>query len=210
MELIYVDEKIIVCVKPAGAPSTDVPGGVPGLVRKALGDPQANVRTVHRLDQMVSGLMVLARTRRAASDLSEQVRNGTFQKEYQAVVHGCPAETSGEYRDLLLRNKEERKTYVVTQPGKDVQEAVLTYRVISRTETLSRVHIRLQTGRTHQIRAQFSSRGLPLVGDRKYGAPEAPCTVALFSCHLAFVHPATGRTMEFTLDPPRAYPWADC
>lgn len=210
MELIYVDEKIIVCVKPAGAPSTDVPGGVPELARQALGDSQANVRTVHRLDQMVSGLMVLARTKRAASDLSEQVRNGTFQKEYQAVVHGCPSEPAGQFRDLLLRNKQERKTYVVTQPGKDVQEALLTYRVIGRTETMSRVHIRLQTGRTHQIRTQFSSRGMPLVGDRKYGAPEDACPVALFSCYLSFIHPASGKPMEFSLQPPEVYPWKDC
>lgn len=210
MELIYVDEKIIVCVKPAGAPSTDVPGGVPELARQALGDPQANVRTVHRLDQMVSGLMVLARTKRAASDLSEQVRNGTFQKEYQAVVHGCPSEPAGQFRDLLLRNKQERKTYVVTQPDKDVQEALLTYRVIGRMETRSLVHIRLQTGRTHQIRTQFSSRGMPLVGDRKYGAPEDTCPVALFSCYLSFIHPASGKRMEFSLQPPDAYPWKDC
>jgi len=210
MELVYTDDRIVVCVKPAGVPSTDVPGGVPELVRRALDDPNAVVRTVHRLDQTVSGLMVLARTKRAAAELSEQIRTGTFQKTYLAVVHGCPAAEEGTFRDLLLRDKAARKTHVVTEPGKDVQEAILHYRLLRRTQTMSRVHIRLQTGRTHQIRTQFSSRAMPLVGDRKYGAPESDCTVALWSYSLAFTHPKTGEAMEFTLEPPDSYPWTDC
>ena len=210
MEIIYQDKDIIVCVKPAGVLSTDEPGGVPDLVRQALGDPDANVRTVHRLDQTVSGLMVLARRSKAASELSRQIREGEFQKEYVAVIHGSPAEDSAELRDLLLRNKQERKTYVVKEPGKDVQEAVLDYRVLHRTEGLSRVRIRLHTGRTHQIRAQFSDRGWPLVGDRKYGNPEETCNIALWSYRLAFNHPYSGKPMEFILEPPEIYPWSIC
>lgn len=210
MEIIYQDKDIIVCVKPAGVLSTDEPGGVPDLVRQALGDPDANVRTVHRLDQTVSGLMVLARRSKAASELSRQIREGEFQKEYVAVIHGSPAEDSAELRDLLLRNKQERKTYVVKEPGKDVQEAVLDYRVLHRTEGLSRVRIRLHTGRTHQIRVQFSDRGWPLVGDRKYGNPEETCNIALWSYRLAFNHPYSGKPMEFILEPPEIYPWSIC
>lgn len=210
MEIIYQDKDIIVCVKPAGVLSTDEPGGVPDLVRTALGDPAANVRTVHRLDQTVSGLMVLARRSKAASELSRQIREGEFQKEYVAVIHGTPTEDKGELRDLLLRNKQERKTYVVQTPGKDVQEAILTYRVLNRTEELTRVRIQLQTGRTHQIRVQFSSRGFPLVGDRKYGNPEETCSIALWSYRLAFNHPYSGKPMEFILEPPQIYPWSIC
>lgn len=209
MQLLYKDEAIVVCVKPARVLSTDEPGGVPELVRQELGDPKAQVRTVHRLDRVVSGLMVLARTQEAASELSRQIRDGEFEKEYLAVVHGHPEAQEGTYRDLLLRSKPERKTYVVTRPGKGVQEAILDYWVLARTDTLSRVRIRLQTGRTHQIRAQFSSRELPLVGDRKYSLLPDECEIALWSWKLGFVHPQTREKMQFSLEPPRVYPWTE-
>ena len=207
MELIYQDRDIVVCVKPPRVLSTDEPGGVPDLVRQATGTD--NVRTVHRLDRVVSGLMVLARSKKAASELSRQIREGEFQKEYMAVVHGTtqPAET---LRDLLLRNKAERKTYIVLEPGKDVQEAILHYQTLNTRNDLSRVRIQLETGRTHQIRAQFSGRGWPLVGDQKYSTLQEDCEIALWSYRLAFKHPYTGKPVEFTLDPPQIYPWTDC
>lgn len=210
MELIYQDRDIIVCVKPPRVLSTDEPGGVPELVRTALHDPQANVRTVHRLDRVVSGLMVLARNAKAAAELSQQIREDEFQKEYLAVIHGSPEMDSGTFRDLLLRNKWERKTYIVTEPGKDVQEAILDYQLLAQAENLSRVRIQLRTGRTHQIRAQFSGRGLPLVGDRKYSLLEDNCEIALWSYRLAFCHPYSGKPMEFVLEPPEVYPWTVC
>lgn len=205
MELIHVDRDIVVCIKPPRIVSTDEPGGLPDLVREALGD--SNIRTVHRLDRVVSGLMVLARTRKAAAELSRQIVAGEFDKEYLAVLHGIPDEAEGTLRDLLQRNKQERKTYVVSEPGRDVQEAVLNYRLLAKTESLSKVQIELVTGRTHQIRAQFSSRSLPLVGDRKYGSGEADCEIALWSHRIAFNHPYTGKRMEFVRNPPAVYPW---
>ena len=210
MELIYQDRDIVVCVKPPRVLSTDEPGGVPDLVREALGDPNANVRTVHRLDSVVSGLMVLARRSKAAAELSRQIREGAFQKEYLAVLHGSPKEDQGLLRDLLLRDTQERKTYIVREPGKNVQEAVLEYRVLNRTEDLTRVRIQLHTGRTHQIRAQFSGRDLPLVGDRKYSSFADDCEIALWSYRLAFRHPYSGKPMEFILEPPDRYPWSVC
>ena len=207
MELVYTDEHIIVCIKPAGALSTDEPGGVPELVRQELGDPKAAVRTVHRLDRVVSGLMVLARNAQAASELSRQIREDQFQKEYLAVVHGCPADANGTFTDLLLRNKQERKTYIVTEPAKGVQEAILHYQVLGSSDNLSRVRIQLVTGRTHQIRAQFSGRNMPLVGDRKYSLLEDDCEIALWSYRLAFAHPVSKENMEFTMLPPDIYPW---
>lgn len=207
MEILHQDDAIVVCVKPARVLSTDEPGGMPDLVREALGDPKADVRTVHRLDRVVSGLMVLARSAEAASKLSEQIREQSFQKEYLAVIHGHPEKDAGTLRDLLLRDKQERKTYIVLNPGKGVQEAILTYQVQAKTEGLTRVRIQLQTGRTHQIRAQFSGRNLPLVGDRKYSLLEDDCEIALWSYRLAFAHPKTGKAMEFVLEPPQIYPW---
>ena len=207
MELIYVDEDILVCLKPARVLSTDEPGGVPDLAREALGDPKADVRTVHRLDRVVSGLMVLARNGKAASELSRQIRDNEFDKEYMAVVHGMPDTRTGTLRDLLGRDKARRMTFVASGPAKGVQEAVLDYSLLNTAENMSRVRIRLHTGRTHQIRVQFASRNLPLVGERKYSELDDPCEIALWSYRLAFTHPRTGERMEFSHQPPEVYPW---
>lgn len=209
MELIHVDRDIVVCIKPPRVLSTDEPGGLPDLVREALGDPNANIRTVHRLDRVVSGLMVLARTKKSASELSRQIRDGEFDKEYLAVLHGIPSEEQGTLRDLLLRNKEEKKTYVVQESGKDIQEAILNYELLSKTEAFSKVRIELVTGRTHQIRAQFSGRNLPLVGDQKYSRFQDECEIALWSHKIVFNHPYTGKRMEFIQEPPAVYPWTE-
>lgn len=209
MELIHVDRDIVVCIKPPRILSTDEPGGLPDLVREALGDGNATIRTVHRLDRVVSGLMVLARTRKSASELSRQVRNGEFDKEYLAVLHGIPPEEQATLRDLLLRSRVEKKTYVVQENGKDVQEAILNYELISKTDVLSKVRIELVTGRTHQIRAQFSNRNFPLVGDKKYSLYEDNCEIALWSHKIAFNHPYTGKRMEFVHEPPCVYPWTE-
>lgn len=207
MELVYVDDDIIVCLKPARVLSTDEPGGVPDLAREALGDSGADVRTVHRLDRVVSGLMVLARNAKAASELSRQIRDGEFEKEYMAVVHGTPNGEQGTLRDLLGRDKARRMTFVASEPARGVQEAVLDYQVIKRNDEMSRVKIRLHTGRTHQIRVQFASRGMPLVGERKYSERNDPCEIALWSYRLGFTHPVTGKKMGFTHEPPQEYPW---
>lgn len=207
MEIVFQDADIVVCIKPPRVLATDEPGGMPELVREELGDPKADVRTVHRLDRVVSGLMVLARNAQAASELSRQIREGEFDKDYLAVIHGKPDANAGTYVDLLLRDKRERKTYVVTERAKGVQEAILEYRLLGSCDGLSKVSIHLITGRTHQIRAQFSSRGLPLVGDRKYSLNDDECEIALWSHRLAFRHPATGENMEFAVEPPEEYPW---
>ena len=209
MELVYVDDDILVCLKPARVLSTDEPGGVPDLAREALGNPKADVRTVHRLDRVVAGLMVLARNATAASELSRQIRENEFEKEYMAVMHGCPEADAGTLRDLLGRDKARKMTFVAPEPGKGIQEAVLDYWVLNRCEDMSRVRILLHTGRTHQIRVQFASRQLPLVGERKYSELNDPCEIALWSWRLAFTHPKTGKRMEFTHQPPQDYPWTE-
>lgn len=207
MELIYLDNEIVVCVKPPRVLSTDEPGGLPELVRQALGNPHADVRTVHRLDRVVSGVMVLARSAAAASELSRQIREDQFTKEYLAVVHGCPKPESGTLTDLLYRDKARRMTMVASHPGKGVQEAVLDYQVLHCAGDISRVKVHLRTGRTHQIRVQFASRGMPLVGERKYATLNDPCEIALWSHKIGFFHPATGERMEFSQEPPGGYPW---
>lgn len=209
MEFIYQDNQICVVIKPPRILSTDEPGGIPELIRNELGSPDACVRTVHRLDRVVSGLMVLARSPEAASELSRQIRDGEFEKSYLAVIHGVPLTEQGTFRDLLLRNKQERKTYVVKEPGKSVQEAVLEYQVLKSKQDRSLVKIHLITGRTHQIRAQFSSRGFPLMGDRKYSTLEDDCEIALWSSELRFRHPKTGKQIHFQSPPPQWVPWTE-
>ncbi len=207
IDIVYADADVVVCIKPARVLSTDEPGGLPELLRAELGTK--DFRTVHRLDRVVSGLMVVARNAAAASDLSRQIREGSFQKEYQAVLHGCPEAEQGTLTDLLGRDKARKMTFVADAPGKDIQEAVLDYRLLAKSAEFSKVRIRLHTGRTHQIRVQFASRGLPLVGERKYSELDDPCEIALWSYRLGFTHPATGEVMEFTHEPPLDYPWTE-
>lgn len=206
MDILYRDKDIIVCVKPARVLSTDEPGGLPELLRRELGDESADIRTVHRLDRATGGLMVLARNGPAASELSRQIREEGIGKEYLAAVHGdCP--DSGSMFDLLYRDKARKMTFVTQTPGKGVQEALLDYRCLWRGSGISLVSIRLHTGRTHQIRCQFASRAMPLVGERKYAVLDDPCELALFSHRLRFGHPVTGECMEFSQDPPAKFPW---
>jgi len=207
MEIVYQDADILVAVKPARVLSTDEPGGMPELVRATLDDPKADVRTVHRLDRVVSGLMVLARSVQAASELSRQIREDVFQKEYLAVVHGRPEPAEGRLTDLLIRDKARKMTMVVAAPEKGAQEAILDYKVLSASETMSRVWVGLKTGRTHQIRVQFASRGMPLVGERKYAVLEDNCEIALWSHQLGFYHPTSHQWMTFEKEPPQVFPW---
>ncbi len=204
MNILFRDQDIVVCVKPARVLSTDEPGGLPELLRQELG--VTDVRTVHRLDRVVSGLMVLALNAQAASRLSRQIREGEFRKEYLAVVHGTPA-PEGRLVDLLLRDKARKMTLVTLTPQKGALESALTYQRLATADGLSRVRIQLETGRTHQIRVQFASREMPLVGERKYATLEDPCEIALWSYRLAFTHPVSGAAMDFSLEPPDSYPW---
>ncbi len=208
MEILFSDRRVCVCVKPAGVLSTDEPGGMPELLRAALGGENPCVRSVHRLDRTVGGVMVYARSRMAARLLSEQIRAGRFAKEYLAVVRGAPETPEGELRDLLRRDRASRRTEVVSASDQDTRAAVLRYETLEAAEGLTLLRVTLETGRTHQIRVQLASRGLPLWGDAKYGAAEPEGSVALWSHALAFDHPETGERMTFTTPPPGdAYPW---
>ena len=207
MEILYRDQAILICVKPAGVLSTDEPGGLPELLRRELGDEKAEIRTVHRLDRVVGGLMVLGCSAEAASELSRQMREGAFHKEYLAVVHGETPE-AGSLRDLLWRDKARKMTFVTEKPGKGVQEALLDYETLARAAGMSLVRIRLHTGRTHQIRCQFAARGWALAGERKYDTREDPWPLALWSARIHFRHPETGEALDYHLPPPETEPWS--
>ena len=205
MELLYQDDRVLVCVKPAGVLSTDEPGGMPELLRAAVED--GAVRSVHRLDRAVGGLMVYARTRRAASDLGAQMAAGAFHKAYLAVVSGRPEVEEGTLRDFLHRDRSERRSRIVPEGTPLSQEALLDYRVLAVREGMSLLRVALRTGRTHQIRCQLSGHGWPIVGDGKYGGPPSETGVALWSAELAFDHPRTGERLRFCCRPPAEWPW---
>lgn len=206
MDVILQNDRVIVCVKPAGVLSTDEPGGMPQLVREYLGNG-AEVRTVHRLDRVVGGLMLLALDKDAASELGEQISGRSFEKEYLAVIHGIPPETKGSFRDYLERDRQRRMTFVAAGPSKEAREALLDYELLESADGMSLVRVRLRTGRTHQIRVQFASRDLPLWGDGKYGTGEDDGDIALWSCRLAFNIPGSEKREDIFLEPPAKYPW---
>ena len=201
MRILYEDRDLLLCEKPVGVDSEEE---MPRLLREATASPE--ICCVHRLDRETGGLMVYAKTKRAASGLSACIAAGKLEKEYLAVVPG-PAEERGVLRDLLFRDAAKNKSYVVDRMRRGVREAELRYERLAFREGWSLLRIALKTGRSHQIRVQFASRGLPLAGDRKYGSACRDCSLALWSVFLAFPHPVTGRRITGQLPPPETWPW---
>lgn len=194
MEILYSDKDIVVCVKPLGM---DAEHGLPQALTEALG---GECYPIHRLDLNVGGVMVYARTRTAAAALSKAVQEGTFVKEYVALVHGTPPEI-GDWEDLLWKDSGKNKVFVVKRERRGVKKARLEFVRLTASDP-SLVRIRLHTGRSHQIRVQFASRGYPLVGDHKYGSRDPETAPMLFSCCLTF--PYKGRVVQFEKLPPWA------
>ena len=187
MTLLYSDRDLAVCVKPVGL---DSESEVSAALKEQLG---GEIFTIHRLDKNVGGVMVYARTKQAAAAMSRAVQEGTMVKEYVAMVHGMPPE-SGDWEDLLWKDAKKNKVFVVKRERGGVKKAQLDFRRLTTGET-SLVRIRLHTGRSHQLRGQFSSRGFPLVGDHKYGSRDAATAPMLFSCKITF--PWKGKEMVF-------------
>ena len=183
MEILYQDKEIVVCVKPVGVSSEDGDNTLPALLRKELG---GEIFPLHRLDLNVGGVMVYARTKTAAARLSKAIQDGAMVKEYRCLVHGAPPQ-SGDWQDLLWKDSSKNKVFVVKRMRKGVKNARLEFQRLTEGET-SLVHVRLHTGRSHQIRAQFASRGFPLVGDHKYGSRDEATAPMLYSCRITFPH----------------------
>lgn len=191
MEILYSDRDIAVCIKPVGLDSEKE---VPDALKEQLG---GEIFPLHRLDRNVGGVMVYTRQKQAAAALSKAIREGTMVKEYYAMVHGTPPE-SGDWEDLLWKDSAKNKVFVVKRERKGVKKARLEFQRRT-TGTQSLVHIRLHTGRSHQIRVQFASRGFPLVGDHKYGSHDEAAAPLLFSCALTF--PYREKTWHFEAKP---------
>ena len=187
MEILHSDKDFVVCIKPVGVDSEHE---LPATLQEKLG---GEIFTLHRLDKNVGGIMVYARNKTAAAALSKAIAQGEMVKEYVAVVHGAPP-PEDDWEDLLFKDSRKNKVFVVKRQRNGVKMARLTYQVL-KTGEQSLVRIRLYTGRSHQIRVQFSSRGFPLVGDHKYGSRDDAKAPMLYSCCITF--PYKGKTHQF-------------
>lgn len=203
--VIFQDNDIIVAFKPYGllSEADEAKPNLPAVLKEETGC--GDIYTVHRLDRTTQGLMVYAKTQEAAKRLSKTIQDGEMEKRYLAVTEGAPLERSGELLDLLYFDRKKNKSYVVKRDRKGVKEAVLWYEMLSAKEyegqALSLLKIRLLTGRTHQIRVQFASRKMPLVGDRRYGSSVTSDNIMLCSHRLRFTHPFSGEEMDFLYRP---------
>ena len=201
IKILYSDESIAVAVKPRGMvsePSEKNGESFPEALKSALS--LKTIYPVHRLDRDTSGVILFSKQ-----------RTGQFVKEYDALIHGVPGETEAVLEDLLFKDTRTSKVYVVKRERKGVKRAVLSFKTVETVElpggsgnVATHVRIKLDTGRTHQIRIQFASRKLPLLGDRRYGAGDNYPPIALSATALSFPHPADGRTMSFAI--PFNYP----
>ena len=194
--IIYEDKDLVVCLKPKGVLSQVGKEGQKNMIDMLSAECGCEIYPVHRLDKEVSGVMVYAKTKAAAADLSAQVSNREMEKHYIATTEKSTLDSEGVMEDLLYFDKGKNKSFVVKKERKGVKKAILEYKEISSDETTTSFRVRLLTGRTHQIRVQFASRKHPLIGDRKYGS-KINGDIGLVSCFIGFKHPKTKEWLEF-------------
>ena len=217
MKILYEDKYLLVCEKPVGVESqlsSKNKEDMPTLLldyRREKGE-DAYIGVVHRLDTATGGAMIYSKREDMTGKLSALVQSGDYKKVYLAVVHGEPTESMGEMKDLLFHDKQRNKSFVCDKKRSGVKEAILNYKVLHTVEVsgekLSLVEIELVTGRTHQIRVQFASRKMPLVGDGKYGSRDNKASCALWSNKVSFIHPVTKKAVECESFPECDYPWS--
>lgn len=203
INIIYQDKDLVVCVKPVGISSenTQKGDGLADILKQQLGVRE--VYTLHRLDTGVGGLMVYALSKKGAAVLSKDIAEGNFHKYYTATVYGCPEQSEGVFEDLLFKDSSKNKSFVVKKDRKGVKKAKLSYKLLDTKKdgdtVKATVEIYLYTGRSHQIRVQFSHRGMPLLGDGKYGARDNIKNIALCCTRLRFNRPSDKQELTFEI-----------
>lgn len=208
VEIIFEDRDILVINKPVGVLSENSQKGEKGIIPLLINKNRQNLHLLHRLDRNVGGVMVFAKNKKSASVLSKAIAQGEFKKTYLAVTDGVPESDEGAYKDLLFKDAKKNRSYVVDRVRKGVREASLEYKVLQKADNKALVRVLLHTGRTHQIRVQFSHRKMPLTGDAHYGSRDKGCDIALHSCQIEFLHPTLETKVVFNSVPDKtAYPW---
>ena len=207
ISILYMDSMLIICEKPVGI-SSESPG-LPELVAEQTGQ---KVWPVHRLDQGTGGAVIFALSADACVSLQRMFLQSKIRKEYLAVISGILPEKSGSWRDLLWHDRIKNKSFIVQRVRSGVKEALCDWEELERTDmdgcSLSLIRVFLHTGRTHQIRVQFGSRGFPLIGDRKYGSRILSESVALWSAAISLPHPdQISGTISVRSVPPSLFPW---
>lgn len=206
IDIIFEDENIVVCIKPVGVISqSDGKEDMCFVLKEQL---KCNIFPVHRLDTAVGGTMVFAKNSHTASDMSKQINDGVLKKEYLAVIAGKPEKDSDILTDLLFKDSSKNKTFVVRRERRGVKKASLEYKSLCTSDNMTLIKVLLHTGRTHQIRVQFASRKLPLLGDGKYGSRNNNCNIALWSYAVSFFY--KGKTMIYSSVPCcKNFPWSN-
>lgn len=216
--ILYEDNHLLVVVKPPNLLSQGDSTGDKDLltlmkeyIRDTYNKPgNVYLGLVHRLDRPVGGVMVFAKTSKAASRLSEQIREGKFGRSYLAIVEGHPKPMQGSLRNYLLKDQKTNLVKVVKPGVPGAQEAWLDYQTLDMTSTHSLVQILLRTGRSHQIRVQMAEIGHPLFGDQRYGPRNNQRQqICLWAERIAFIHPVTKERVEFSQPPPADKPWTE-
>lgn len=202
LKIIYIDEDIALVEKLPGQDSQSLPE----LLKAAEG---GEGYCVHRLDKAVGGLLCIARNSKAAARMSAFLAEGRVDKEYLAVLPSPPSDSNGRLEDLLFHDKAKNKTFVVKRQRKGVKPAALEYELLESRDGMALVKVHLITGRSHQIRVQFASRKLPLLGDVKYGSQERRCNISLWAYKLSLPHPSSAEAISMELCPPESWPWSE-
>ncbi len=209
IEILFEDKDILVINKPVGILSEDSVKGEKGIISFLETEKRKTLHLLHRLDKNVGGVMVFAKNKKSASKLSVAIAGGGFQKRYLAVTDGIPEKDEDVYKDLLFKDSKKNRSFVVNRMRKGVREASLEYKVLGKEDGKALVKVLLHTGRTHQIRVQFSHRKTPLTGDGRYGSKDRNCEIALHSCEISFRHPVTHKEVAFFSKPDfNTYPWS--
>ena len=216
LKILHEDNHIIVVLKPQGIPSCGDESGdgnmldaVKEYIRTAYGKPgNVYVGLVHRLDRPTGGVMVFAKTSKAAARLSEQMRSGDFEKKYLAVLSAVPKEPQGKLVNYLKKNAVNNMVYLCPPTTEGAKMASLEYRVAEEKGGCALAEIKLHTGRSHQIRVQMAGIGCPVYGDMRYGGERAKKgNLALWAYSLTFTHPVTKERLRFMAEPPEETPW---
>ena len=206
--VLFEDNNIIAAVKLAGVLSQA--GNTADMI-SLLGKGRGEIYPLHRLDKNVGGVMVFAKNKQAAAKMSQLISENRMSKSYYAVLCGKPEEDCAVLEDLLFKDSSKNKSFVVKRMRKGVKKASLEYKTVESVKTdsgnLTLVKVKLHTGRTHQIRVQFSSRKLPLLGDGRYGGKSDKCDIALWSTEISFISPFNGQNLTFKAPLPQQYPW---